>query len=73
MKDQYDHLTIVGTMLPQNFGEKNEQRSLYIEVESNMSGDFITLEFDPYNFVDWIGSKDLEAIKDFVKRDIDRK
>ena len=73
MENQYDHLTIVGMMLPQNFGKKNEQASLYLEVESNMSGEFITLEFDPYNFIDWIGSKKIEEIKEFVKLQIDEK
>ena len=73
MENQDDHLTIVGMMLPQNFGKKNEQASLYLEVESNMSGEFITLEFDPYNFIDWIGSEQVKEIKEFVKLKIDQK
>lgn len=70
---QYDHVTIHGLMLPQNLGKKSEVNAIYIEVESNLNGEFYTIEIDPLNFIDWIGNKQITQIKEFVKGKIDLK
>jgi len=69
---QYDHVEMVGLALPQITKKGDVVDTLYIEFESNLSGDFYAVEIDPYDFINWIGNKEVDSIKEFVKVKIDK-
>lgn len=69
---EHDHVQMVGLMLPQVTKKGDVHDSIYIEFESNFTGDFYSVEIDPYEFITWIGNKEVESIKEFVKLKIDK-
>ena len=69
---QYDHVEMVGLSLPQVTKKGDAIDRMYIEFESNLSGDFYAVEIDPYQFVTWIGEKEVKSIKEFIKVKVDQ-
>ncbi len=69
---EYDHVEMVGLALPQVTKKGDVVDRMYIEFESNLSGDFYTVEVDPYQFVTWIGEKEVKSIKEFIKVKVDQ-
>lgn len=69
---QYDHVQMVGLALPQTTRKGEVVDRMYIEFESNFTGDFYAVEIDPYEFITWIGNKEVESIKEFVKLKIEK-
>ena len=69
---QYDHVEMVGLALPQVTKKGDVIDRMYIEFESNLSGDFYAVEIDPYQFVTWIGEKEVKSIKEFIKVKVDQ-
>jgi len=69
---QYDHVEMVGLALPQITKKGDVVDRMYIEFESNFTGDFYAVEIDPYQFINWIGNEEVDSIKEFVKVKIDK-
>ena len=67
----HDHVEMVGLMLPQK-GIKEDVDRLYIEFESNLTGDYFSVCIEPYDFITWIGKNEVEKIKDYIKVEIDK-
>ena len=68
----YDNVQMVGLALPQITKKGDVVDRMYIEFESNFTGDFYAVEIDPYDFISWIGNKEVDSIKEFVKVKIDK-
>ena len=69
---RYDNVQMVGLSLPQITKKGDVVDRMYIEFESNFTGDLYAVEIDPYEFITWIGNEEVELIKEFVKVKIDK-
>ena len=67
-----DNVKISGLRLPQVTNRGDVVDTLFIEFESNYTGDFHSVIIDPYSFINWIGDKEIDSIKKFIKSKIDK-
>jgi len=67
----HDHVEMVGLMLPKN-GIKEDVDRVYMEFESNLTGNYFSVSIEPYDFISWIGKNEIEKIKDYIKVEIDK-
>jgi len=69
---ELDDVKISGLRLPQVTNTGDVVDTLYIEFESCYTGEFYGIIIDPYDFINWIGNKEVDSIKEFVKVKIDK-